>query len=150
PVTTADVRYTFERLLAPGMHSPAARFFADLVGAQAYQQGVRPTIRGIVISRHGVSFHLKSGDPSFVTRIAPTYACPVRQGTPVSDQGAAILRSQATGPYRIAEASPSRVVLTRNPRYAVQSLGPRGYADRIVLTAGADPARLLAGVRSGR
>src|SRR4051794_5405095 len=145
PLTTADIRYTFERLLAPRMHSPAAPLFADLVGAQAYQQGLAPTVRGITVSNHGVSFHLKRGDPSFLTRVALPYTCPVEQGTPVSDQGAAILRRQATGPYRVARAGARRVVLTRNPAYPVGVLGPRGYANRIVLDAGADPTASLDG-----
>ncbi len=150
PLTTADIRYTFERLLRPAMHSPAAPLFADLVGAQAYQMGISPKVRGIVISGHGVSFHLKAGDPSFLARVALTATCPVKQGTPVADQGPALLRHGSSGPYRVARVGGGQVVLVRNPYYAAESMGPRGFANRIVVRSGVDPAELRAGLASGK
>jgi peptide/nickel transport system substrate-binding protein len=140
PLTTVDLRYTFERLLSPRLHSPAAVLFGDVVGARAFRAGRSDHVSGIDITQRSITFHLTRGDPSFLRRVALPATCPVEVGTPVAAQPATVMRSLATGPYRVGAYTPGRsLTLVRNGRYAPGLLGRRGIAPRIDVTLGAAP-----------
>jgi peptide/nickel transport system substrate-binding protein len=88
-----------------------------------------------------VSFHLAEPDPDFFYKISGPWFWVVPRTTPLGPVRSADL--PGTGPYRLAEVSlaprerpgASRVVLERNPHFAVWSAAarPDGFVDRIVV-----------------
>jgi peptide/nickel transport system substrate-binding protein len=148
PITGADIKYTFDRMLSPGLASPAASFFGDISGAQAVIKGKAKTIRGIAANGNTVTFKLDHPVGSFLYRMTLPFTCPVPQGTPNKpiENGKALL----TGPYMVKSYTPQRsLVLARNPHFDSAALGNRATANEIDIQIGVDPSQAGPLVRSG-
>jgi peptide/nickel transport system substrate-binding protein len=149
PLTTEDVKATFERLLDPATGSPGAALFHDLVGARTFAAGLDRQLRGVRANGGQITFSLKRSDPAFMARLAMPIACPVESGTPhreVPD----LLARQATGRYRVSEHTSSLIDLARiHTATAVPNGGAPGAAAQISITRLADAAALQSAVLAG-
>jgi peptide/nickel transport system substrate-binding protein len=149
PLTTEDVKATFERLLDPATGSPGAALFHDLVGAKTFVAGEDPHLRGVRAHGGQITFSLKRSDPAFMARLAMPIACPVESGTPHREVPGLLAR-QATGRYRVAEHTSSLIDLRRvQSETAIPNGGAPGAAAHISITRLADAAALQSAVRSG-
>jgi peptide/nickel transport system substrate-binding protein len=149
PVTGADIKYTFERMLNPAMASPAGGFFTAIEGASDYMAGKATAISGITVSGDTVSFKMKDPPASFLARLTMPFSCAVPSGTPMKPmEDGSIL---GTGPYMVESYTPQRkVVLVRNPNYAASVLGERGQLDKITIDTTVDPTQAALLIRGGQ
>jgi peptide/nickel transport system substrate-binding protein len=149
PLTTEDVRATFERLLDPATGSPGAALFHNLVGAKTFALGEDRHLRGVRANGGQITFSLKRSDPAFLARLAMPIACPVARGTPHREV-AGLLARQATGRYRVAEHTSSVIDLARaQGATKVPDGGSPGAAAHISITRLRDATALQAAIRSG-
>ncbi len=149
PITGADVKYTFERMLSPTMASPGAGFFTAIEGAEAYIAGKATEVSGISVAGNKVTFKLVNPPASFLARLTMPFTCTVPSGTPIKPiEDGSIL---GTGPYMVESYTPQRkIVLVRNPDYAAGVLGQRGALDKIVIDTTIDPTQASLVIRSGQ
>ena len=98
------------------MHSPVARFLADVVGARAYMSGKATHITGVVASGDTLTIRLLAPAPDFLSRLALPAFCAVPTNTPIKPNGVRVIPS--AGPYYVQSYTPRQgVVLVRNPNY---------------------------------
>lgn len=148
PITPADVKWTFVRMLTASLASPGAGFFGDIVGADKLIAGKSKALPGIVTGPNTVTFKLTKPSGSFLYRITMRFTCTVPNGTPAKAIENGSLPS--TGPYMIKKYTPSRDLdLVRNPNYNAASLGKRGNLDEIDFPIGVDPQQAALKIRSG-
>ena len=114
-VTAQSMKYTFERTLSHDMASPAAQFFANIVGEVAYNDGQAPEITGIVAQGDTLTIHLIQPQGEFLTLLAMPFTCAVPTTLPPVEQFAPI---PSAGPYYIsAYAINQHLTALRNPNY---------------------------------
>jgi peptide/nickel transport system substrate-binding protein len=137
PITPADIKYTFERLMAPKVNTGTGVYFTNLIGANAYMAGKSNSIPGITTTANSISFHLSSPDGAFVYKAALPTTCPVPVGTPLKPiETGSLEEKYASGPFKLQSYSPSRqIVMVFNKNYD-QALGVRGHVAKIVFTIG--------------
>ena len=99
-VTPRSFVRALERALAPRMHSPAAGFVADIVGANAVSSGKRSTPSGVTVQGDRLTISLARPAPDFLSRIAMVFFCAVPDDLPHR-------------PARGADAGRGRAVLCR-------------------------------------
>jgi peptide/nickel transport system substrate-binding protein/oligopeptide transport system substrate-binding protein len=136
PLTSADVRYSLERLLAPRIHSQGAEFFHDLDGAEDYVAGRAQGVRGIETPTSDVvAFVLTGPDPLFLHKLAMPFASVVdREAVEREGDLGFARRPGGTGPFVVAQwVYGRRLELRRNPTYFRPGL-PR--LDGVELTIG--------------
>jgi ABC-type transport system substrate-binding protein len=135
PVTAANYAAAINRVLNPVMHSPAAQFVQDVVGADAVQQGTAQTASGVKAVGDRLVVQLTRRVPDFPARMTTPYFCPVPVGLPADPEGAGA-PLPGSGPFYVSEfVRGSRIVLERNPYYH----GPRPHhLDRLVFQLGDD------------
>jgi len=147
PITPADIKWTFVRMLTPSMASSGAGFFGDIVGANALIAGKSKALPGITTGAGTVTFHLTKESGSFLKRITMRFTCPVPNGTPAKAIEDGSL--PASGAYMIKKYTPARdLLLVRNPYWNAASLGKRGMADTIDIPIGVSPQQAALKVRS--
>ena len=149
PITGADIKYTFERMLNPAMASPGAGFFTAIDGAAAYMAGDANDVSGITVAGDTITFKLTDPPASFLARLTMPFSCPVPSGTPIEpiEDGSILV----TGPYMVESFTPQRaLVLVRNPDYAADVLGERGALDKITIDTTIDPTQSALVIRSGQ
>jgi ABC-type transport system substrate-binding protein len=148
PITPADIKWTFVRMLTPSMASPGASFFGDIVGADKVIAGKSKSLPGITTGANTVTFRLMKPSGSFLKRITMRFTCPVPNGTaPKAIENGSL---PASGTYMIKTYTPSReMVLVRNPYWNAASLGRRGKVDTINIPIGANPQQAALKIRSG-
>lgn len=153
PAVAGDFRRALERVLA--LRSGASAGFLGIRGAEACMRAGDESCdlsRGIVTDdRSGtVVFHLTESDPEFATQLTAAAAAPVPPGTPYRDMGLDPI--PGTGPYVVADASPSEIRYVRNPHFEERSHAaqPDGVSDEIVLRTGLAPDTQTASVLAGR
>jgi len=151
PITPADVKYSFERLMNPKVGTGTGGYFTDLIGASAYMAGKAKDIPGITTTATTISFHLSQPDGAFLYKAALPTTCPVPAGTamkPIED--GSLEQKYASGPFKIASYSPSRqLVLVFNKNYD-QSLGVRGHVAKIVFTIGDESTQAVLQIQAGQ
>ncbi len=150
PITPADIKYTFMRLMAPAIDTGTGYYFTGLIGATAYLAGKSKTLPGITTTANTVTFHLTAPDGAFLYKSALPTTCPVPAGTLDEADHQRLAREEyASGPFKLQSYEPGRqIVLVFNKNYD-QSLGVRGHVAKIVFTIGtavhpggpADPGR---------
>lgn len=148
PITGADIKYTFERMLNPAMASPAGGFFTNIEGAPAYMAGEADSVTGITADGNTVTFKLTDPPASFLARLTMPFSCPVPSGTAITPiEDGSILEA---GPYMVESYTPQReIVLVRNPDYPADVLGERGALDRITIDTTIDPTQAALVIKSG-
>jgi peptide/nickel transport system substrate-binding protein len=151
PITPADVKYSFERLMNPKVATGTGGYFTDLIGANAYMAGKSNDIGGITTTATTISFRLSQADGAFLYKTALPTTCPVPVGTPMKPiETGALEMNYASGPFKIASYAPSRqLVLVFNKNYD-QKLGVRGHVAKIVFTIGSQSTQSVLQIQAGQ
>jgi ABC-type transport system substrate-binding protein len=150
PITPADVKYTFERLMAPDVDTGTSGYFG-IVGVDDYTSGKATEVSGITTTADSVVFKLEKPDGSFLNKIALPTTCPVGKDAPKKpDEAANLLKQYASGPYTIDSYTPEQsMVWVRNPNYDAAALGNRGQAAKISFEIGVDPSQAALKIKAG-
>jgi methyl-accepting chemotaxis protein/ABC-type transport system substrate-binding protein len=120
PFDAAAAKKVFERHLAPGSDSPTAWMLTEIEGADAYREGGAGDVRGIrAVDDHTLEVRLRQ-PRSFFLSVLSSPVCYV--GGPVDG------RPVGTGPFRIDEIQPDRLVLTRHDG---SYRAPKVHLDRV-------------------
>jgi class 3 adenylate cyclase/tRNA A-37 threonylcarbamoyl transferase component Bud32/streptogramin lyase len=149
-VTAEAMRYTIERSLSPelGDFQPAAFFFTELVGEDAYRSGKAAHISGL--AAHGSTLVLRTTRPvpDLVDRLALPFFSAVPTGTPAADFDWQRHPIPTAGPYYISYQNIGwQTVVRRNPNY--RGLRPHNL-DTIVYVAGIDTGPAAAQIEQGK
>jgi ABC-type transport system substrate-binding protein len=103
PLTAANYKRAFDRVLDPATNSPAARYFQEVADVRA--AGSHLIVR------------LTKRVPDFPARMTMPYLCPVPTDLPIAPEGVGA-PLPGSGPYYVAEfVRGNRVVLKRNRYY---------------------------------
>ncbi|MGD0595602.1 MAG: ABC transporter substrate-binding protein [Acidimicrobiales bacterium] len=137
PITPADIKYTFMRLMAPAIDTGTGYYFTLVKGAPAYLAGTSKTLPGITTTANSITFHLTAQDGAFLYKTALPTTCPVPVGTPmIPENNGTIEETYASGPFKLQSYSPGRqLVLAFNTNYD-QALGVRGHVAKIQFNIG--------------
>jgi peptide/nickel transport system substrate-binding protein len=149
-VTSADVKYAFERDFNPNVPNPYATSYYPIVGADKSKGG---PISGIETpDKTTIVFHLTSDfGATFVQALtlpgsAPvpkSVAGPMDKSSP-SKYDTEVTKQAFSGPYMISDYKAGRsITLTRNPNWKASTDFRPAYADEIDWKAGGD-ANVLA------
>jgi peptide/nickel transport system substrate-binding protein len=135
PLTSDDVKFTFERLVDPATASTSA---ADLASVAAIET---PDERTVVLT-------LNAPDASLLTTLAANASCLIYSRAFVEANGGNVDQvAMGTGPFRFVEYVPNtRVVLERNPEYWD---APLPYLDGVEMTIAADDTSRTTAVVTG-
>jgi peptide/nickel transport system substrate-binding protein len=145
-VTSADVKYAFERDFNPNVPNGYATSYYPIVGSDKSKGG---PISGIETpDKTTIVFHL-TGDfgATFAQALslpgsAPVpkeVAGPMDKSNP-SKYDVDVTKQAFTGPYMIKDYKPGRLLtLVRNPNWSASTDYKPAYADKIVWKAGGDP-----------
>ena len=143
PVTAQTFKESIERTLSPRMHSPWARYLADVVGARAYMAGRASHVAGVVASGDTLTIRLLAPAPDFLSRIALQAFCAAPSNTPIKE----VREIPSAGPYYVTSYTPGQaVVLARNPNY--RGRRPHHFA-RIELAIGISTKRAFHEIEAG-
>jgi peptide/nickel transport system substrate-binding protein len=133
PLTSADVKYTFARLVDPATASPNASLLSSVDNVATPDEGT------VVIT-------LKKADASFLTNLTSPAAVIINQEA-VQKNGDLTKTADGTGPFKFKEYVPNtRVVMERNPDYFEAG---KPYLDGIEMTIASDDTARTAAVRTG-
>jgi peptide/nickel transport system substrate-binding protein len=133
PLTSADIKYTFARLVDPATASPNAGLLSSVEAVTAPDD-------------HTVVITLKQADASFLTNLTNPATVIINQDA-VEKNGDLTKTADGTGPFVFKEYVPNtRVVLERNPDYWETG---KPYLDGIEMTIASDDTARTAAVRTG-
>jgi peptide/nickel transport system substrate-binding protein len=151
PITPADIKYSFMRMMNPKVDTGSGGDFAKVIGAPTYMAGKTTTIPGIVTKGKTVSFHLTQPDGALEYATAMATTCPVPAGTPMQPiTNGSLLKTYASGPYKIQTYDPARqLVLVYNKNYD-RALGARGHVAKIVFAIGVDSQSAIEEIQAGQ
>jgi YVTN family beta-propeller protein len=145
-VTASAFKRAIERALSPALHSYAAGFIGDIVGANAYLAGRSVKLEGVRVAGDKLEVHLLRAAPDLPARLATPWFCAVPPDAPSSASTTSLI--PGAGPYYTAARTPNRsVVLRRNPHY--HGARPR-RAKEIDYEVGIPPAQAIREVTAGR
>ncbi len=114
PVRANAFARAINRMLAPSMKSPWAKYLRDIVGAERVLSGRSEAATGVVASGNRLVIRLTRPVPDFAART--TFICAVPPALPIDPEGMA--EFHAAGPYYVAEyRAGERVVIRRNRFY---------------------------------
>ncbi|HJW13593.1 MAG TPA: ABC transporter substrate-binding protein [Thermoanaerobaculia bacterium] len=140
PLTAAAVKASLERSIRASREATPAAFVA-IEGVSEYLEGRAPGVSGIrTPSGDRVEIRLTDALPIF-----PAFLTDGRTSIALAEEGGAA-RLAGTGPFRIAEQSPERVVLERNPRYWKDT---PARLDAVEFRASLSASAIASGLRSG-
>ncbi len=151
PITPADIKYTFMRLMAPAVDTGTGYYFTNVIGAPAYLAGTSTTLPGITTTANSITFHLTAPDGAFLYKTALPTTCPVPVGTVMkSVESGALEENDASGPFELQSYEPGRqIVMVHNPNYD-ESLGDRGHLAKIVLNIGVTSPQAVLEIQAGQ
>jgi peptide/nickel transport system substrate-binding protein len=119
PLTSSDVGYTVERILAPKTASEGAWIFGGVVGSDAFAKGKAAHVAGVSTPNPStVVFRLKTPESYFLNLLAMPYARVVKQSQ-VGKYGSAFSSHPlGSGPFVLQKWTHGQeMVLVRNPKY---------------------------------
>jgi peptide/nickel transport system substrate-binding protein len=133
-VTPQDVKATFERLFKIGTSPNAGTWYNVIVGADACLKTPKTCdlSKGVVIKGNTITFHLTTGDPEFLDKLAVPFTFILPADTPPKQLN---LPPPGTGPYKWVQYAPTKQMkVVRNPFFKVWSKDaqPEGLPDEIV------------------
>ncbi len=117
PFTSADVKYSIERVLKPATKSPGASFFRQIEGATAVSDGKADHATGISTpSTHEVVIRLEAAQPYFLQLLAMGFGSIVPDGK--ADAPGFEKHPIGTGPFAFEKLiAGQRISLKKNPTY---------------------------------
>lgn len=149
PVRASDFEHTVKRVLR--MRAGASTF-TGIDGAEEYMKGADPSadITGIDADDRSreVTVRLIRRDPTFLNKLATTFAGMVPARTPFVDLGAN--PPPGLGPYRITKVTPGRELVMAQTRGFDLGDIPKGNVQRITTRVVPDQATQAEGVVKGR
>ncbi|HYE82435.1 MAG TPA: ABC transporter substrate-binding protein [Clostridia bacterium] len=105
-ITAEDVRYSFERLLSPGLNSPNSWALMCLDGAEEYNSGKEKAVRGMKVrDKYRISLRLAAPHSGFLLNLGQFCASIL----PQEDIGKGVI--SGCGPYRLTDIQPSGITL---------------------------------------
>jgi len=118
--TSADWKYSFERIINPATQAGASSFWSNVAGAAAYAKGKAKHVSGIqTAGKFGLRINLASADASFLNVLAMPFGAVVdraqiqRYGKSYDAQ-----HPMGTGPYMFKQhVLGQRLILVKNPHY---------------------------------
>jgi oligopeptide transport system substrate-binding protein len=134
-VTSADLRYSIERVINPKTRSQGVQYFLPLLGAADFAAGRAEHVRGIETpDPYTIIFRLDKPDPIFLHKLAMPFASAVPKEV-VERWGDDFARHPiGTGPFMLREwLSGQQLVLEKNPHYFIPD---RPKLDAIVALIG--------------
>jgi ABC-type transport system substrate-binding protein len=123
-VTSADVRYSIERVINPKTRSQGVQYFLPLLGAADFAAGRTPHARGIETpDPYTIIFRLDKPDPIFLHKLAMPFAAAVPKEV-VERWGEDFARhAVGSGPFMLKQwLSGQRLILVKNPHYFLSGL----------------------------
>jgi peptide/nickel transport system substrate-binding protein len=145
-VTSADVKYSFERAFNPHVANGYAGIYFPIVGSKGAKGG---PISGIETpDPHTIVFHLTK---DFGATMAKALVMPITMPVPKSYAGSMDKKNPSTydakpteqaftGPYMISSYSPGKsLTLVRNPEWDKSTDTRPAYLDKMTVQLGADP-----------
>jgi peptide/nickel transport system substrate-binding protein len=152
PVTPQDVKATFERLFRIGDSPNAGTWYNVIVGGDACVKKPKTCSlsKGITVAGNKVTFHLTSGDPEFLDKLAVPFAFILPASTPAKNVN---IPPPGTGPYTWAEYAPNKEIkLVRNPYFKQWSAAaqPKGQPDVILQKFGLSVEAEVTAVENGQ
>ncbi len=133
-LSAADVKYSFERILAPGGRSPNTWILDRLSGARAFMKGEAAEVSGIKISApFTIELLLEKPFSPFLNLLTMTaaYVVPKEEVLRWGDDFAT--HPVGTGPFRLTEwKHNSHLLLDRNPYYFGGRAKAAGLRYRII------------------
>lgn len=147
-VTSADVKYSLDRVVQPETQSPGAGFFDSIQGFADVSTGKAKELSGITTPDDlTVVFRLSRPDAPFLHKMALNFAHVVPREE-VEKYGADFGKHPVgTGAFKLAEWTlGQRLVFERNPDYFQKGLP---HLDRIVFEVGQEPVVALLRLQRG-
>jgi peptide/nickel transport system substrate-binding protein/oligopeptide transport system substrate-binding protein len=152
-VTSADVKYSIERMMAPDTKPvpPATSFYMSIEGAPAFNAGKAKSMSGIVTpDDYTVVINLSKPDATILYSLTMSF-CDVVPKEWVEKQGKQFVRNPlGTGPYMVDHWSAgAEMVLVRNPNYWDWRGHKDAWVDGIKFTFGLNPQTALLKLKAG-
>lgn len=148
-VTAADVKYSWERILAPATQADSASLLLPIQGAKDVAEGKARQANGIaILDDYDLQVILEQPDVSFVTRLGqPPFFIVDRNVTEKEgrDYGTPKGSVVGTGPFILKEWTGDQVVLERNPQYFGGRVGLSGVHFLLLKSAADGPAMFKEG-----
>ena len=133
-VKARDFKYSFERVLSPGMRSPNTWVFDKIAGASEFQKGLADEVRGIKVSGDYVlEVMLRKPFSPFLSMLSttPAYVVPEEDVKRWSVDFSS--HPSGTGPFVLKGwKSGGSLILQANERYFDGNVGIRGIVYRII------------------
>ena len=116
-VTASDFKYSLERACDPRIGSTVASvYLGDIVGAKEVLAGQANTISGVqVVDDHTLRIQIDAPKAYFLAKLTYSTAFVVDQDNVA--QANWTEKPNGTGPFKLAERSPQKIVLQRNGQY---------------------------------
>jgi peptide/nickel transport system substrate-binding protein len=149
-LTGKDVKATFERLFKIGNSPNAGTWYNVIEGADACIKTPASCdlSKSIVVNGDTVTFHLTTGDPEFLDKLAVPFAFILPASTPAKNVN---IPPPGTGPYKWVQYSPSKQMkVERNTFFKEWSKDaqPNGNPDVIVQKFGFTPEAQVTAVEN--
>jgi len=152
-VTSADVKYSIERMLSPDTRPvpPATSFYMSIEGAPEFNAGKAQSVSGIKTpDATTVEIDLSKPDATILYALTMSF-CDVVPKEWVEKQGKNFVRSPlGTGPYMLDHWTPSaELVLKRNPNFFDWRGHKDAWVDGIKFTFALNPQTALLKLKAG-
>ena len=133
-LTGKDVKATFERIFKIGDSPNAGTWYNVIEGADVCLKTPKTCnlSKGIVVNGNTVTFHLTTGDPEWLDKLAVPFAFILPASTPAKNVN---IPPPGTGPYKWVQYAPNKQMkVVRNPFFKEWSKDaqPAGNPDVIV------------------
>jgi oligopeptide transport system substrate-binding protein len=152
-VTSADVKYSIERMLDPNTRPvpPGTSFYMSIKGAPQFNAGKASSVSGIKTpDRYTVQIDLSRPDVTILYSLTMSF-CDVVPREWVQKEGKKFVRNPlGTGPYMVDHWTPgTELVLKRNPNWFDWRGHPEAWPDSIKFTFSISPETALLQLKAG-
>ena len=147
-MTSADVKYSLERMINPATKSPGTSYYSGIKGFAEFQAGTAPELAGVTTPDPStVKIELSAPDATTLHLMALNFSFVVPKEE-VEARGEEFGKKPVgTGAFKVTEwTSGQKIVLERNPDYYKQGL-PR--LDKITFEIGQEPVVSLLRLQRG-
>ena len=148
PMTSADVKYSFERALNPATQSPGAGYFGMIAGYEDVAGGKSTTLSGIEIpDDKTVTFKLTRPDATFLHLMAINFSYIVPKEAVEAAGADWGKKPVGTGAFKFVEWVPGQnIKLERNKDYYRAGVP---YLDNVTFEFGQDPTVAVLRLKNG-